>query len=227
MEKNIRVGKMVLQRLENMGYEAYFIGGTSRDILLKRSVHDIDIATNAKPQEVVIVLSEYSIKNKDGLFYGTVKYCIEDVDIEITTFRKEGTYVRSRRPMKVEFINSKEEDSLRRDFTMNALYMDLRENIYDFHQGMNDLKNKVINTIGDPKVRFKEDALRMLRAIRFSLLLDMSLSKEVIEAIKENSYLINDLKENVINKEITKIKELKCDEDLAKIFIELKIDLKG
>lgn len=227
MEKNIHIGKMILQKLESKGYEAYFIGGTSRDMLLNRYVHDIDITTNAKPEEIILALSEYSIKNKDGLFYGTVKYCIEDVDVEITTFRKEGTYVRSRRPMKVEFIDSKEEDSLRRDFTINAIYMDLRGNTYDFHNGIKDLKNRVITTIGDPRARFREDALRILRAIRFSIALDMSLSDEVISAIKENSYLINDLKENVINKELAKIKKLKCAKELDKIFFALKIDLEG
>lgn len=227
MNKHLEIGKMVLEKLEEQGHEAYFIGGTSRDILLNREVHDIDISTSATPQEIVLALSDYQLSNKDGLYYGTVKYLIDNIEIEITSFRKEGIYVRSRRPINVEFIKEKEIDSIRRDFTINALYMDVRGKVYDFHQGLIDLDNKIIDTIGDPSTRFKEDALRILRAIRFSLSLNMKLSLRVIKAIQENSYLLSDLKENVINREINKIKKLKTCEELDKIFKELNIEMEG
>lgn len=227
MNKYIEVGKKVLSMLEQCGHEAYFIGGTSRDQLLNKEVNDIDITTSASPQEIVMALKEYNIANKDGLYYGTVKYLIDDIEIEITTFRKEGVYVRSRRPISVEFIKDKEIDSTRRDFTVNALYMDVRGKVYDFHNGLKDLENKVIDTIGDPNVRFKEDALRILRAIRFSLTLNMNLSQRVINSIRENAYLLDDLKENVIIREINRIKKLKTNEELVKIFRDLNIDIEG
>ena len=223
MNKYIEVGKKVLSKLEQCGHEAYFIGGTSRDQLLNKEVNDIDITTSASPQEIVMALKEYNIANKDGLYYGTVKYLIDDIEIEITTFRKEGVYVKSRRPISVEFIKDKEIDSTRRDFTVNALYMDVRGKVYDFHNGLKDLENKVIDTIGDPNVRFKEDALRILRAIRFSLTLNMNLSQRVINSIRENAYLLDDLKENVIIREINRIKKLKTNEELVKIFRDLNI----
>ena len=127
----------------------------------------------------------------------------------------------------VEFIKDKEIDSTRRDFTVNALYMDVRGKVYDFHNGLKDLENKVIDTIGDPNVRFKEDALRILRAIRFSLTLNMNLSQRVINSIRENAYLLDDLKENVIIREINRIKKLKTNEELVKIFRDLNIDIEG
>lgn len=226
MNQYINVGKKVLSILEENGYEAYFIGGTSRDILLGKDVSDIDITTNALPHEVIVALSSYQISNKDGLYYGTVKYNIDGIEVEITTFRKEGMYVRSRRPISVDFIKDKEVDSIRRDFTINALYMDARGNVFDYHDGLKDLKEGMINTIGDPLTRFKEDALRIIRAIRFSLSLNMILSEEVKNAIKENAYLINDLKESIVKREINKMKQLKTNEELDKIFKELNIEWK-
>lgn len=225
MNKYLEVGKKVLEKLEKYGHEAYFIGGTSRDQLLNKDVNDIDITTSATPQEVVLALSEYKIANKDGLYYGTVKYLIDDIEIEITTFRKEGIYIRSRRPISVEFIKDKKVDSIRRDFTINALYMDVRGKVYDFHKGLEDLNNKTIDTIGDPELRFKEDALRMIRAIRFSLTLNMKLSQRVVDSIRKNAHLLDDLKENARNREINKIKKLKTKEELVKIFNDLNIDI--
>lgn len=225
MNKYLEIGKIVLEKLNNAGYEAYFVGGTSRDVLLNKDVNDIDIATSADPKEIVLALNEYQIANKDGVFYGTIKYLIEDIEVEVTSFRKEGIYIGSRRPLNVSFIKSKEEDSFRRDFTINALYMDKEGNIYDFHNGLNDLKEGIIRTIGDCKIRLKEDALRILRAIRFSLELNMKLSQDIIDFVKENNYLLDDLKTNTKNKELNKIKKLKSKEELDKIFNELNIKL--
>lgn len=225
MNKYLEIGKIVLEKLNNAGYEAYFVGGTSRGVLLNKDVNDIDIATSADPKEIVLALNEYQIANKDGVFYGTIKYLIEDIEVEVTSFRKEGIYIGSRRPLNVSFIKSKEEDSFRRDFTINALYMDKEGNIYDFHNGLNDLKEGIIRTIGDCKIRLKEDALRILRAIRFSLELNMKLSQDIIDFVKENNYLLDDLKTNTKNKELNKIKKLKSKEELDKIFNELNIKL--
>jgi len=225
MNKYLEIGKIVLEKLNNAGYEAYFVGGTSRGVLLNKDVNDIDIATSADPKEIVLALNEYQIANKDGVFYGTIKYLIEDIEVEVTSFRKEGIYIGSRRPLNVSFIKSKEEDSFRRDFTINALYMDKEGNIYDFHNGLDDLKEGIIRTIGDCKIRLKEDALRILRAIRFSLELNMKLSQDIIDFVKENNYLLDDLKPNTKNKELNKIKKLKSKEELDKIFNELNIKL--
>ena len=151
----------VVQTLTKAGYEAYFVGGSVRDLLLNRHIHDVDIATSAYPEEVK-QLFERSIDT--GIQHGTVTVLYDDDSYEITTFRTESGYQDYRRPDHVEFVQNLEEDLKRRDFTINALAMDEHGNIHDLFNGLDDLNQGLIKAVGDPEKRFNEDALRMMRA---------------------------------------------------------------
>ena len=158
----------VLKILENNGYVAYIVGGAVRDTLLSRKVEDYDICTNALPIEIRKVFLEQKYKViETGIKHGTVSVVNNNVAYEITTFRQDGEYKDSRHPEEVKFNVSLEEDLKRRDFTINALACDSLGNIIDYNNGINDLKNKIIRTVGNPNDRFDEDALRILRALRF------------------------------------------------------------
>jgi len=172
----------VLHTLETAGYEAYFVGGCVRDHLMQREIHDIDIATSATPLEV----KQLFAKTFDvGIEHGTVVVLFQDDAYEVTTFRTDGEYVDFRRPTTVQFVRNLQEDLARRDFTMNALAMDTEEEIYDFWDGQADIANGVIRAVREPSERFKEDALRMLRAIRFQSQLGFRLDSDTRVAIKK------------------------------------------
>ena len=184
--KYINIGKEVLKTLKENGYEAYFVGGFVRDRLLGLYSDDIDITTNALPDEV-----ETCFKNvkQTGKKYGTVTVLIDSFKYEVTTFRFDGEYADGRRPDKVEFSKKLEDDLERRDFTINALVMDEDEVVRDLHDGKFDIENKIIRTINDPGKRFKEDALRMMRAIRFVSKLGFDIEDETLKAIEKlNNY---------------------------------------
>lgn len=170
----------LLNLIESHGYEAYFVGGCVRDILLGKKIGDIDIATSAFPQEV----QEIFPKHFDvGLEHGTVVVLFEDQTYEVTTFRTESTYSDYRRPDQVDFVRSLEEDTLRRDFTVNAMAVDGRGQVYDFHGGLEDLHSGVLRAVGVPHQRFEEDALRMMRGLRFSSQLGFAIERNTLEAI--------------------------------------------
>ncbi len=152
----------ILNTLKDAGYEAYFVGGSVRDTLLGLPIHDVDIATSAYPEEVKQIFN----KTVDtGIEHGTVMVLDHGEGYEITTFRTESTYQDYRRPEKVEFVRSLQEDLKRRDLTINALAMDAAGEIIDLFDGLTDLKMKVIRAVGDPNERFNEDALRMMRQL--------------------------------------------------------------
>ena len=165
----------VLQRLEDAGFEAYFVGGSVRDVLLDRHVHDIDITTSAYPEEVK-ELFEKSIDT--GIKHGTVTVLYEGESYEITTFRTESGYQDFRRPDHVTFVQNLDEDLKRRDFTINALAMDIRGQIIDPFNGVEDLKKRVIRAVGNPETRFHEDGRRMMRAVRFMSQLEFKLERK-------------------------------------------------
>ncbi|WP_068617183.1 CCA tRNA nucleotidyltransferase [Paenibacillus tuaregi] len=158
-------GVQVLTKLTQAGYEAYWVGGCVRDEIMGRPVHDMDIATSAKPEDV-IQLFDRSVPT--GLKHGTVTVLIGKQAFEVTTFRKETEYEDHRRPVSVQFVDAIREDLERRDFTMNAMAMDLEGNLTDPFQGRRDIELKVIRCVGDADKRFDEDALRMIRAVRFA-----------------------------------------------------------
>ena len=193
--------KKVLETLEANGYEAWLVGGYVRDYLLGKETTDIDIATNATPSQTKAVF--HIEKTFPQEKFGNV---IID-DMEITTFRKD-TYTIGNRFPQIEFVSTLEEDALRRDFTMNALYMNKEGKIVDpTHRGLEDLKEGKICTICDPKRSFREDPLRMIRAVRFSYEFHFKLDSMVEQALKDSelrSLLTQTVSEKRIQKEIEK-----------------------
>lgn len=170
----------VLEKLEAAGFEAYFVGGSVRDYLLNKPIHDVDIATSATPDEVKQVFS----KTVDiGIEHGTVLVLFNGQSYEITTFRTEGEYQDYRRPTEVLFIRNLIEDLKRRDFTMNAMAMDKNGNIIDPFDGKSAIEKKLIQTVGSPYERFQEDALRMMRAGRFVSQLGFRIDNTTFDAL--------------------------------------------
>ncbi|WP_271000400.1 CCA tRNA nucleotidyltransferase [Listeria seeligeri] len=177
----------VLQKLTTAGFEAYFVGGSVRDYLLNRTISDVDIATSAFPEEVKMI---FSSTFDTGIAHGTVTVRENGEYYEVTTFRTEGTYEDFRRPSEVTFIRSLEEDLLRRDFTMNAIAMDEKFQLHDPFSGRISIQNKEIKAVGKAQERFHEDALRMMRAIRFLSQLDFHLEKETEAALQSQIALL-------------------------------------
>ncbi len=191
----------ILKQIESHGYEAYFVGGSVRDYLLELEIHDIDIATSATPEEVKEI---FPVTIDVGIEHGTVIVRYKGESYEITTFRVEGKYSDFRRPDTVDFVRNLEEDTLRRDFTINALAIDKEGQVYDYHGGIADLNKALIRAVGNPKERFNEDALRMLRAIRFASQLGFEIDSKTMDAIKELAPLIEKIAMERILIEFTK-----------------------
>ena len=177
----------ILEKFNEAGYEAYFVGGCVRDYLLNDDFSDIDITTNSLPDEVKKIFRK-SIDT--GIQHGTVTILINGDSFEVTTFRTEDDYIDHRTPEKVEFVSDLKEDLDRRDFTINAMALDSKGKLYDYHCGEKDLRNKIIKTVNNPNERFFEDALRMLRAFRFSSKLGFEIEENTLKAIKNNAELI-------------------------------------
>jgi len=186
MDKFIKA-KPVLQKLIDNGYDAYFVGGCVRDRLLRREIGDVDIATSAKPEDVMAIFQRTV---PTGLQHGTVLVLHENESYEVTTFRTEDTYLDFRRPKAVNFVTSINEDLKRRDFSMNAIAMTIDYVLIDPFKGEVAINQKLIVTVGKSIDRFKEDALRMMRAIRFVSQLQFQLDQETKNSISENGYLI-------------------------------------
>lgn len=192
----------VLKKLENAGYEAYFVGGSVRDILLNQPIHDVDIATSAFPEEI----KQLFPKTIDiGIEHGTVLVLENDEQYEITTFRTESTYQDYRRPDHVEFVRSLAEDLKRRDFTINAFALREDGEIIDLFDGLQDLEEQILRAVGNPHERFHEDALRMMRGLRFVSQLGFKLEEESFYAIKENHELLGKISVERINVEFIKM----------------------
>ncbi|HRK99784.1 MAG TPA: CCA tRNA nucleotidyltransferase, partial [Trichococcus flocculiformis] len=170
----------IIEAIERAGYEAYFVGGSVRDALLHLDISDVDIASSAMPEEIQRI---FPITFDVGIQHGTVMVLHERETYEITTFRTESKYEKFRRPEKVEYVRSLQDDLKRRDFTINAIAIDRHGNIKDFFSGQEDLANKLIRAVGNPEERFREDALRMMRAARFVSQLDFEIEQATKEAI--------------------------------------------
>ncbi len=185
--------KKLIRLLNSNGYEAYVVGGAVRDILMEKTPHDYDVATSATPDETKKVLEDSGIRTiiENGVKHGTVTGIIDDHLMEITSYRVESGYTDSRRPDSVVFTRSIEEDVRRRDFTINAMYLDSESNIVDLTGGREDIKNQIIRAVGNPYERFNEDALRILRALRFASRLGFKIEEETSKAMHE---LRNNLK---------------------------------
>lgn len=193
----------VLSKLKENGYKAYVVGGAVRDFLMGKTPHDYDLTSDALPSQISDVFKDF-YQEHSGEKHGTIRVIVDHKPIEITTFRCDEGYTDYRRPDNVEFVKDAYIDSKRRDFSINAFYYS-EGHIYDFHEGLEDLNNKVIKTIGNPSTRFHEDALRILRAIRFSAKLGYEIeskTKTVLLDCKEELNLI--AKERIL----TELKEI-------------------
>ena len=171
----------VINRLEERGYEAYIVGGSVRDLLLGKEPHDYDVTTSALPEQTLNVFSDFRTI-PTGLAHGTVTVISDGEPIEVTTFRVDGEYLDCRRPESVNFTDDITADLSRRDFTVNAMAYSKKRGIVDAFGGRDDLSRRVIRAVGEPRLRFSEDALRIMRAFRFSAQLDFSIDEATLSA---------------------------------------------
>lgn len=202
MNEYLEIGKSLIKTLKENNFDAYFVGGYVRDFSLGLKSNDIDITTSATPDEVETLFKKVVHTGKN---YGGVTVIIDDYKFEVTTFRLEGKYKQHRYPKEVEFSNNVIDDLKRRDFTINQLIMDENEVVSDHYEGLKDLKNKQIKTIGNPKTRFNEDALRILRAFRFVSKLGFDIEEKTLEAISDSKDLIQTIAIERIMNELDKI----------------------
>ena len=193
----------VLTALEGAGYEAWCVGGCVRDTLLGRHPGDWDVTTNALPEETMAVFGERAFPT--GLQHGTVTVRVAHQTVEITTYRVDGEYHDHRRPDRVTFTRSLEEDLARRDFTVNAMALDLRGNLRDPFGGRKDLERGVLRCVGDPDRRFEEDALRILRGLRFAAVLGLSVDPATGVSIHRHGELLRDIAVERIQVELFKL----------------------
>ncbi|MDO4198809.1 MAG: hypothetical protein Q4D13_07460 [Erysipelotrichaceae bacterium] len=206
----------ILKRLNDNGYEAYLVGGSVRNYILDKDIDDYDINTSADPNAIRILFSDYPLYDI-GRKLGTVAILIDNEKVEITPFRKEGKYSDHRHPEEISFSDQLEDDLKRRDFTINALCMDSNGTVIDLYNGIDDLHNKIIRTIGNPDERFDEDGLRILRALRFKSKLQFEIEEKTKESIFRNKDLLKEISAERKKDELFKI--LTC-EDSFKVINE-------
>lgn len=191
----------LLDEITSYGFQAYIVGGFVRDYILGIESNDIDINTNATPKEIKNIFDS-CLPNED---YGSVTVIKKGVRFEITTFRKEMSYLDNRRPSQIEYIDDLYQDLLRRDFTINTLCMNKDGEIIDFLGGRSEIDSRVVKTVGNAKTRFEEDSLRILRAVRFATILDFKLDKETRDAIIDTRELLKNLSYYRKKEELDKI----------------------
>lgn len=191
----------VLHTLRQAGFEAWYVGGCVRDTLLARPVHDWDVTTSALPEQVLALFPKTI---PTGLKHGTVTVLADGGSIEVTTYRTDGAYRDGRHPDGVRFVRTLREDTARRDFTVNAMAMDPDGTVYDYHGGQADLAARLLRCVGEPEQRFREDALRMLRACRFAAQLGFSIETQTWEALLRCAPLCAALSRERITEEVGK-----------------------
>ena len=216
----------VLQTVKNLeslfnkrGFSLFFVGGSVRDFLLYKEFFDVDLVTDATPKDMKEFLTDADFTFEK---FGFVKVKFEGEIFDVTTLRIEEGYEDFRHPKTIRFTTKLEDDVLRRDFTINGLYMDTNLKVYDFVNGVNDLNNKVIKMIGDPLKRIKEDPLRIIRAIRFSLTYNFDIDSDLKSAILQSVSLLESLNIEKIKQDIKKIKNA-SKEEIYKKFIDYNI----
>ena len=201
-EQELKGALYVVDTLRNNGFKALFAGGAVRDLLLGRPVKDIDIATSATPDQVEGLFPRTVAVGKS---FGVIMVICGEIEYEVATFRADLGYEDGRRPTGIRYVEDRE-DALRRDFTVNALFFDPYEaRVIDFIDGQKDIKGRVIKAVGDPDTRFREDKLRMLRAVRFAVELDFSIDEATAEAIKKQADGILCISWERIREELLKI----------------------
>ena len=205
-----------LALLRSAGFSSYAVGGCVRDALLGRKPNDWDITTAATPLETKAVFSEYRVI-ETGIRHGTVTVLMEGEPLEITTFRNDGEYKDNRHPVAVTFSDTVDEDLARRDFTVNAMAYHPAEGLVDLFGGREDLEHRIIRCVGDPETRFREDGLRILRAIRFASVLDFSIDETTAQAVHRLRFLLANIAKERIREELCK---LLCGKGAARILRE-------
>ncbi len=211
----------VLKKLESNGFSAYIVGGFARDYLINKSSTDIDICTNATPKEIISIFNTSILPENN---YGSVVIIYKKVRFDITTYRKEIKYENNRHPIKIKYINSLKNDLLRRDFTINTLCINSNKEIIDLLNIKKDIDNKIIKTVGNPRIKIKEDALRILRAIRFATTLDFTIDKKTKLYIKKYGNLLKKLSYNRKREELDKIFLNKNSQKGIDLILELKLE---
>lgn len=198
----------IVKTFQDAGFEAYFAGGSVRDLLMGREPKDYDIATSAKPDEIEKIIDGIHLESKTipiGKQFGVILGIVHGHAFEIATFRSDSSYSDGRRPDAVIFTSAKE-DAVRRDFTINGLFYDpIKKKVIDYVNGQDDIKNKIIRFIGEPHERVKEDHLRILRAVRFSNNLGFKYDPKTEEAVKELAHLVNDISKERVADELNKM----------------------
>lgn len=210
-----------LKKIEDNGFEAYIVGGFVRDYLLGIESSDVDICTNARPSDIRKIFKDSCLPNED---YGSVVVNTKNLRCEVTTFRKEISYVNNRKPVEYVYIDDLLEDLKRRDFTINTICMNKNGEVIDLLDGQNDLKKEEINTVGNSIHKFSEDSLRILRAVRFATILNFKLSDDVKNAIVKTKHLLKNLSYERKKMELDKIFSSIHVKYGVKLLIELGLD---
>lgn len=211
--------KPILNQIQQHGYQAYYVGGSVRDYLMQRPIHDIDITTSATPDEIESIFDHTIPVGKE---HGTINVVYNRENYEVTTFRAEEEYIDHRRPSDVHFVRDLYEDVQRRDFTINAIAMDTDYQTFDYFSGEDDINNGIIRTVGQPTERFEEDALRILRGLRFQSQLNFKIEYHTYNAMANQ---MEDIKYLSIERIIVELKKLISGQNVAKSYhhlIELK-----
>ena len=201
------------------GFSLYLVGGTVRDYLLNIELTDMDAVTDATPEEMKVFLKDacYTFER-----FGSVSLKVDNIKFDITTMREEESYQDSRHPRQIKFIKDLSTDVKRRDFTVNALYLDKDLKPIDFVGGISDLNNHILRMVGNPENRLKEDPLRIIRALRFSIDYDLTIEEELDKAIRNNIALIKKLNIEKVKQDIKKIKS-DNKQKISQIFVDYNI----
>ena len=217
----LKTALKLIKKIEDNGYQAYIVGGFVRDKILGITSNDIDICTSARPSDIRNIFPTSCLPSED---YGSVTVIIKNIRFEITTFRKEISYINNRKPIEFEYINDLLEDLKRRDFKINTLCMDKDGNIIDLLDGKSDINKREINTVGDSYLKFSEDAFRILRAVRFATNLDFKLSDDVKQAIIKSKKYLKNLSYERKKEELNKIFASVHVKYGVKLLLELELD---
>ncbi len=195
---------IAMRKLEENGFSSFVVGGCVRDSVMGKTAHDWDMTTSATPEEMLEIFRDFRTI-PTGIKHGTITVLIDNNPLEITTFRIDGDYLDNRRPETVEFTRDIENDLSRRDFTVNAMAYNEKDGIVDLFGGCDDIRKKLIRAVGNPDKRFQEDALRIMRALRFSSTLSFDIEKETAESIKKNKHLLKNIAAERIRVELEKL----------------------
>ncbi|QLK86154.1 CCA tRNA nucleotidyltransferase [Staphylococcus sp. 17KM0847] len=205
----------IMQRLMDNGYDAYFVGGAVRDYIMHRPINDVDITTSATPNEIESLFDHTIPVGKE---HGTINVVWQGSNYEVTTFRTDGAYLDHRRPSEVFFVRDLYRDVERRDFTINAIAMDHQFQLVDYFEGQQDIQAQIIRTVGHPKDRFDEDALRILRGLRFQSQLGFTIARDTYHAMKEN---VADIEYLAIERIMIELEKLLHGSHVSQVFASL------